>query len=497
MPNCLLRALRGRVRAASRATGAVPCLAAMLLLAAATSAGPVHAAAAGPPGHWTRVTGATLSNSDEVAVARTSDGALHVVWRSEAGGAERLMHAAIAADGRLEGPPNAVVQGWSSVGTPALVVGRDGSLHVFFGGIRSTNSNETNNSMNAATAGSAGASWSLVKGSVVHTTNAYASTAAAALESSGTPVTGWATSYGLGVHVGLNPAAADEMLQKACCAYQPALAVDASSGAVVLAWFSDAGTQKGILVQGVAPAGARLLAPGSASSPDADEHRTGITARLGAPGVFVAYCAGAAGSSFCRSVDLWRYGGVQPLVVARAPNAVTHAGRRVSAAPGPDGRIWVMWTRGHRIYASRTNRAATRPGPVVSTAPPPGMSEIWKLDGDGANGPLDLLASVDAGDGGHIAAWHTQLLPPLQVRVQPSSFPADSGATIRITVTDVGDPVSNARVAVAGRSLTTDAAGRAVLTMPKRGKAGSFPVRVTKPGYAAAAARLSARIAAR
>lgn len=487
MPNSLRGARRG----------AVFGVAAALLVVGATSAGSAHAATSGPPGHWTRVTGATLSTSDEPALARTPDGVLHVVWHSKAGSAEGLMHVAIDADGRLAGAPNAVVQGWSSVGTPALVVGADGGLHVFFGGIRSTNGNETNNSMNAATAGSSGASWTLVRGSVVHTTNAYASVAAAALEPTGTPVTAWATSYGLGVHVGLDPTAPDETLQSACCAYEPALARDASSGAVVLAWYSNAGKETGIYMQSVVPQGAKLLAPGSAVAPDADGHRQGITARLGAPGVYLAYCAGGAGSTFCHSVDLWKYGAVQPLVIARAPNAVTHAGRRVSAAPGPKGRLWVMWTRGRRIYASRTNRAVTRSGPVVSIAPPPGMPVVWKLDGDGANGPLDVLASADPGEGNHITVWHTQILPPLQLRARPSRFVADSGATIRITVTDVGDPVAAAEVVVAGRTLTTNAAGRAVLTIPKGAKPGTLVIRATKPNYSAASVRVVSHAAPR
>ena len=415
----------------------------MCLLVASVVLLAAGAAWAGPPGVWTRISDPAASNTDQVGVARTPDGVLHVAWLRKAGAGADLMETAIAKSGRLAGSPAPIVTGWSQIGNPALVVSSDGSLRAVFGGTRSTDPGETNTSMNTATAGEDGATWTLVTGSIVNTTDAYASVAGVALQPDGTPVTTWATTYGLGIHVGLDPSTPDQILQTACCAYQPQLATDASGGRVVLGWDSNASGASGIFAQAVVPAGPKQLAPGSASSPDADQLHTAIVARLGAPGVYLAYCGG--GTTFCRAVLLWRYGGGAPLVVAKAPDATTDAGRRVMLAPGPQGRLWVAWERSGRIFAARSNKTVTRFGPIVSTAPPRGTSAIWQLGGDGADGPLDLLANVDAGG---IATWHTQLLPPLTLTA--SLHKAGKKRRLVIRVTDAGDPVPGARIRFAG-----------------------------------------------
>jgi hypothetical protein len=460
----------------------------LCVLVAGVALSAAGAASAGPPGVWTRIGDPTGTSTEQVGVARTPDGVLHVAWLRKNGAGADLMHTAIARNGRAAGRPAAIVTGWAQIESPALVASPDGSLRAVFGGTRSTDASETNASMNTATAGEGGDGWTLVTGSIVHTTNAYASPAGAALEPDGTPVTTWATTYGLGIHVGLDPAAEDETLQAACCAYEPQLATDAAGGQVVLGWDSNAGGARGIFAQAVAPAGPRQLAPGSASSSDADEQRTAISARLGAPGVYLAYCGG--GSSSCRDVLLWRYGGGAPLVVAKAPDSTTDAGRRVMVAPGPQGRLWVAWERGGRIYAARSNEAVTRFGPTVSTAPPRGTSDIWHLAGDGADGPLDLLASVDAGG---IAAWHTQLLPPLSLTVRVHK--AGQKRRVVIRVGDAGDVVSAVRIRFAGsaylglhmpKSRLADAHGLLNLTLPAVQGKRSLTLLASKAGYAPA-----------
>jgi hypothetical protein len=59
-----------------------------LLLAALVAVCPAlgaQRAGAGTPGTWTQVTDASGRNIDHVAVARTSDGVLHAVWRRRIG----------------------------------------------------------------------------------------------------------------------------------------------------------------------------------------------------------------------------------------------------------------------------------------------------------------------------------------------------------------------------------------------------------------------------
>ena len=113
-------------------------------------------------------------------------------------------------------------------------------------------------------------------------------------------------------------------------------------------------------------------------------------------------------------------------------------------------------------------------------APPSGTTTIWKVGGDGALGPLDVLASVSAGGG--LATWHTQVLPRLQLKAVGSKKKAT------FTVTDAGDPVAGATVRAGGKRLTTNAAGKASGAF----KAGRLAAAATKAGYtgASAAARV-------
>jgi hypothetical protein len=125
-----------------------------------------------------------------------------------------------------------------------------------------------------------------------------------------------------------------------------------------------------------------------------------------------------------------------------------------------------MWHDGQHsrtIFVRRTNKAGTRFGPLVRVGPPGGATAIWKLNGEGSLGPLDLLAAVTTGSS--LATWHTQVLPPLALAA------ARAKGTVVFRVTDAGDPVAGAKVHVGGKTLTTNAAGRASLPIAGAAKA--------------------------
>src|SRR5262245_25700596 len=165
-------------------------------------------AAAGPPGQWTRLAG-TVVNFAEPGIARTSDGVLHVVYTRKAGTKEELVHVSISPAGK-PGSPAVALGGWSAMSHPDLLRMPDGSLRVFFGGIRSTNPGETNTAMNTATAPASGAQWTLQTGKAAQATYAYATSyAGAGLAKDGTPISSWAGSPGLGFHYGVDPSTAD------------------------------------------------------------------------------------------------------------------------------------------------------------------------------------------------------------------------------------------------------------------------------------------------
>ncbi|MGZ4388322.1 MAG: hypothetical protein ACXVZL_02970 [Gaiellaceae bacterium] len=250
----------------------------------------------------------------------------------------------------------------------------------------------------------------------------------------------WSGTFGLFVHAGLSASAPSTKVQSACCGYEAALATDSASGETVLAWYSNATGAGGTLAATVLPSlGSTSYLPGSATadrnSAASPVQQVGIAARVGAPGVYVA--------------------------------------------AAPSGRLWVMWSAGGRLYAVRSNRAVTRFGPVTALAPPPGSSSVWKLVGEGSLGPLDLFVSATAGGG--IAFYHRRVLPPLTLAAS-----AGAKGKVGFRVGDAGDPVSGAKVAVGGRTLTTGAGGSAATTLAP----GSYRATASLAGYRAATARV-------
>jgi hypothetical protein len=131
-----------------------------------------------------------------------------------------------------------------------------------------------------------------------------------------------------------------------------------------------------------------------------------------------------------------------------------------------------MWHDGRskQLFATRSNKAATRFGPRVRIKPPGGTSAVWKLKGEGTRGRLDLLAAVSTGSS--LATWHTQVLPPLSMGAKKRA------TSVTFTVSDAGDPVSGAAVTYAGKTLATNAEGQATAPLATRktkatvGKAG-------------------------
>jgi hypothetical protein len=435
------------------------------------------------PGEWTRITDLTGRNIDEIALARAPDGRLHAAWVRKSGTRWDVVHVTLDSTGRATAGPDAIVTSWGTVSDPYLLAGAQAGLRAFFGGVRdSAPGDRYDGSIYMASAGRDGA-WRLSEHAVVMSKNTHIP--GVTLRPDGTPVITWANGA-LTVHVGLDPSQQDQKFQTACCAYLPQVATDAASGETVLAWYSNATSQHGLSTQTILPtAGAAQFAPGSATpnraSSQSASQRVALSGRIGAPGVYLAYCAGY---PTCETINLLRHGATAPLAVATA-----HGARHVNIAAGPEGRLWVMWMEDNRVYATRTNKAATRVGPVVTVAPPAGTSAIWKVKGDGTVWPLDLFAAVTTGDG--LATWHTQVLPGLSVSASPARFTSGTASDVSFTVTDAGDPVEGADVTVAGETLHTDAQGHAHYAFPAATKPGKVAIAASRSGYRAASAALT------
>jgi hypothetical protein len=440
---------------------------AIVAVAAATSAD------AGPQGSWTRLPG-TVVNFAEPGLARTSDGVLQVLYTRKAGTKEELVHAAVSPAGAV-GDAKVALGGWSSMSHPDVLRMPDGSLRAFFGGIRTTNPSETNNALNTATAPASGAQWTLQPGKAAQATYAYATSyAGAALAKDGTPISAWAGTPGLGFHYGVSPGDPDRLIpQSGCCLHNPDIGVDAASGQAWIGFSSNESASPGLFAHQIGPGGpqgGRQLAPGSTVGKSFNQQlsRAQITGRLGAAGVFLAY---GQGYPTYKTVALWRAGSAKPQLVIKANET-----RRVALANAPEGRIWLLWELNGAIYATRTNHAATRVGPVTRLKPP-GSGTVYELDGEGSAGPLDLFANDGQG------LWQQQVRPRLQITA--STKPQGKQRLITFHVLDAGDPVAGAKVRTDAKTLVTNARGTANLLFGQRGQR-RIKVVASKAGYVSA-----------
>jgi hypothetical protein len=243
----------------------------------------------------------------------------------------------------------------------------------------------------------------------------------------------------------------------------------------VLAWFSLGEASDGTYARAITPSGlsgTTVFLPGSATadrrSANPPLQRTAITGRIGG-GVYIAYGVGYPSRT---SVALLRFGGGS-LTVGRGAGI-----ENIDISPAPEGRLWIMWSDGPRIVVLRTNKAATRVGPRVAINRAPGSVSVFGLFGEGSLGTLDLIANSGNASNA-VALWHTQVLPPPELRSKGGR------GTVSATVTDAGDPVAGAAVTAAGRHGVTSGQGVATL---KVARAGQVKVKATKAGYRAASA---------
>jgi hypothetical protein len=449
-------------------------LAALGLLSSSATIAAAPAEVAGPPGKWTRITDADRRNTDEVGLARTADGVLHVAWRTGSAAEDyTLMHTAISPGGNVLGS-NSVESGLDTLSTPDLIVEPSGGLRAFYGG---NTGQSASTGIRTASAAADGASWS-PQASRASGSN-QGGEVGAGLTSSGTPIFSWTISFHHYVHTGLSPATPDVDLRSdnKCCDYEPDLATDTATGETFVAWYSNRTGEHGTWVQRVAPSlGEKVFVPGSAVDDKAiaPRNQTQIAPRIGAPGVYVAYCTGY---PECKQARLWKVGAGKSLVAGRGGDVES-----VGISPGPGGRLWVFWQDNDAdVYkATRTNAAATNFGAIVKVKPPKGTTSLWRVAGEGSRGNLDLLAHVSTGTS--IATWHTQVRPGLTLRCK-------GGKVISCSVSDAGSAVGGAKVTIGGKTLTSNSKGKVSVNLPS----GTFSAKATKPGYTPAKARVKSK----
>jgi hypothetical protein len=444
-----------------------PVAAATALLVALSVAGAGRAA---PGSGFQRLATVNATTAPAVAMVRTGDGTLHLVYQTFAGRSfSGLGSVAVSAAGK----PGAEVQalaGWQA-GQPGLVAA-NGGIEAIFGGV----SPGLVSSVWAITSTNGGASWSApidVRGGGPNEALAYGSDVTAATAATG-PVVALPQAGNLVVQTGLGAGSASSVVTTGATASMTDadVAVDAASGAVVAAWRAVVHDPT-LFVQSVAPLGAAQTVPGQA------RNALVLAGRDTGAGVFGAYTTDGS------HVRLLRYGGGSVAVGARHGTTA----KALGAATGIDGRIWVMWgdDAGGGVAITRSNKAVTRFEPIQHLDPNAGS--IYRVSGDGRLGPLDLLVDEIPNGTGPVqpaGLYYARVLPVLSAAAAVTPIKNTKGFVVAhkltVTVTDAGDPVGGAGVTAKSLKQTTNANGGASFVFPvSAGSSVSFTV--AKAGY--------------
>jgi hypothetical protein len=156
----------------------------------------------------------------------------------------------------------------------------------------------------------------------------------------------------------------------------------------------------------------------------------------------------------------------------------------VSISSGPGGRIWVAWFDENtlKVYVTRTNAKVSRFGPVRSYPTPCAEHGLLGL-ASGSSGRLEIALQCLNNSHLKLEELSTQVEVGLHISANPAKVSNTSAHTITMTVTDVGDPVSGAKVTFRGVSKTTNSNGKASFTIAKHTAPNTYTATATKPQY--------------
>ncbi len=425
----------------------------------ALAAGTSHATAASAGSSWLRISGPNNAG-DQLGLARTSNGTLHVIWNRGNQAPSSIFDTRFSPSGAKLGTTTVSANWDGSKNGLALLVMPDQSLRLFASGGHSDA--DSSGGVSTFTAPASGASWTLQPDVWGGPVAASSGVIGATLTKDGQVVTGWRGTAAEGLPPTSIP-------QNAYAPFQLAthLATDTGSGGVVLAGVYGGG-KGGVYVQQVLPSAGKavVLSDGGYNN----DYVTGLSARIGAPGVYVAYAD-------TKAARLYRYGGGSK-TLARGPYT------SATVCAGPEGRLWVAWgDNNDELYVTRSNHAVSGFEPVQKLALPQQTTNGLRfLQCEGSAGPLDLFAeAIDKANG--IGFWHTHALAQFTVQARATK------AKVTLVVKDAGDPVPGVTIAVGGKHPKTAANGQASLTL----RPGSYSASASAPGYAPASTRFRVR----
>ena len=429
------------------------------LKVAAVAVGMVAAAAPSAGAAWKPFASGGMNISDQVSLARTGDGVLHVGW-FDAG--YDVFQTPVSAVGTV-GAAVPIVSGWASAGNPVLVA-QSSELAAFWPGSPTLVTGDPQAGIDMATSADGGRSWAVSPGAI--SANGFASSPAA-VAAGGAYLQAFYSRNETVVHAGLDPAV------PAAGGYgggtNQALAASVA-GAAMVAWC----TTGGVFTQPVTPATGAPAGPASnmpATGYCDAAARTQLVARVG--GGFVI----AAPDATRRKVLVWPVGSASAATIARGSSFK----QQVAMSATPDGRLWAGWEdsdTGKAVFR-RSNTSATTWGAAVAVTLPPGR--IFQLNLDGQRDRVDAVIRTES-DAGTVGLATDQIRPGL-------TLVATGGRTQSFRVLDAGDPIAGATVKVAGRSLTTNGKGLATADL----RPGRYTATASKAGYVGAKAGVRAR----
>jgi hypothetical protein len=465
----------------------------------ATLACPASASSAPAPGRWT-VLGAALGQPEGGTPTVWEDASrnAYVMWlRKPTSSTATYEVAEIAANGSIAKAPADIFAGqdWANLsGEPTLVA--DGAVpQVVFSGIQSATGPYSSGCVYGAAGGTSPwtvQTWSL-SNNCVNPIGGAAESKAGVLASAFPG--GWATGHGVIYHIGVSGATPatepdGQIGLSSGDAYKAAVVNDtAGSGDFTVVWareFSNPGSGDGYYVQDVTAGKPAVKAPGTGTnslnhlSPFAN---IAVSASNSHAGLYLAYCSNA---NTCK-LQLWHVGAAKALTVPGSS-----AASDVAISAGPGGRVWIAWSNSatNAISVVRTNTAVTKFGPVKTY--PTACFEHGLIGlSSGAAGRLDLAVQCINNAKLQLQDMVTQTLVPVQVALSKASVSNAAKRTLTVSVTDVGNPVKGAKVVLAGHKATTNAKGKATVTLAKGAKVGSYTVVVTDTNYLNGSAKLT------
>lgn len=479
-----------------RAGAVVVSMAMLAALATQASAGAGAQASSGP---WQTVDSSPAVQSATPTVWLNSKNVATVLWlRQPAANNFTYGAASVSAAGKFTGVITDVFSGahWGSLSNEPTLLGDNGQPLVVFAGLRGTTGPYSRGCIYGARAGAspwALQSWSLSNDCVNPVGSAgegKSGVLAAAFPG------GWVNGHGVLYRLGVSPtipATGSEQripLAGSATAYKTGIVADtAGSGHFYVAWaqtFSNA--HDGYYVKDVSAATAARKAPQSGTN---SITRLGQFADLAIanrntnPGVYVAYCSN---TSTCQ-LKLWRVGAATAMTVPSSANAGD-----VAISPAPSGRLWIAWYNANTndVSVVRTNKAATRFGPVATYATPCFEHGLLGLSG-GSYGRLDVAMQCVANSTLRVQEYVMQTRVSLHLALNPSIVLNTKSNQVIATVTDAGDPVAGATVRFGAHHATTNSNGKATLTIPKGTSVGKHAVTASAPNYRSAGAILTVK----